>query len=191
MHVPFSEMIKSIPGFVGIRLEEELPYKVLKTIGEIEIREYEPFTLARTQVFGVYDSAMETCFRDLAEFIFGKNATGTVTEMTTPVFIDRKGDEWTMSFYLTPESAGLVPQSPAVFIEQMPKKTVAVYQFTNTFDETAMEESHITLLEEVNKAGLRTTSDVWWAQFDQPVSVPLTKRNEAMVCIEWFPQTSL
>lgn len=184
MHIPLIEKLKSIPGAVGIRLEEELPYEVEKKIGDLEIRNYRPFTLARTRATGNFKSASETCFRALAEFIFGENTDRKVTEMTTPIFYDRVGDEWIMSFYLPEGMEDLIPTSSDVMIEHMPAKKVAAFRFSGKFTEESMVMSESTLRSELRKANLSPDSHVWWAQFDQPVSIPLTKRNEALVKIQ-------
>lgn len=50
MNIPLSEILKSIPGVVGIRLEDELPFTLIREEGELELRHYDKFTLARTNV---------------------------------------------------------------------------------------------------------------------------------------------
>ncbi len=184
MHIPLIEYLKSIPGFVGIRLEEELPYEVLRMAGELEIRHYPAFTLARTKCSGDYKSASEIGFKTLAGFIFGENTEKKVTEMTTPVFMDRSADEWTMSFYLPESMASLTPTYPGITIQSMPSKTAAAFRFSGIFNEASMEESKKALLENLKTQGLKAQSEVWWASFDQPMSLPVTKRNEALVKVQ-------
>lgn len=184
MQVPFSEMLKSIPGAVGIRLEEELPYDVIKKIGKLEIRAYRPFTLARVSSSMDFEQASDHNFRALAEFIFGANDQNMDTAMTTPVFYDHKNGEWIMSFYIADEHAHLKPDSKEITVQNMPAKTVAAFEFSGVFDEESIGEAKISLLKELTAHGLVPNSDVWWAQFDQPVSLPFTKRNEALVSVD-------
>lgn len=184
MNIPFSDMIKSIPGALGIRLEKELPYTVVKKVGLIEVRQYEPFVLARTKCSGEFDPAQDQNFKKLAEFIFGENTLDEKTSMTTPVFIDQTEEGWSMSFYLTPEAVKLVPKNNEIWIQEMPQKTVAVYRYSGNNDLEKMEEAKDRLLTEISSMGLIPVSDVWWAQYDQPFALPLTKRNEAFVKIE-------
>ncbi|MES2526525.1 MAG: heme-binding protein [Bdellovibrionota bacterium] len=183
MNIPLSEMLKSIPGAVGIRLEEELPFTLIKKEGDFELRHYDEFTLAETTVRGTYDQATDTAFKRLASFIFGKNSESLTTSMTTPVFLDKTTDGWTMSFYIPKESAWIRPNDPTVKVETHPAKEVAIYRYSGTQSVEAMEEAKGKLLDYVKTAGLKTTSEVWWAQFDQPMSLPMTKRNEALVKI--------
>lgn len=185
MQVPFKEMLKSIPGAVGIRLERELPYTVVKKIEDhLEIRQYPAFTLARTSASGDYDSVTETCFKRLAEFIFGKNSQNKITEMTTPVFMDRKGSDWVMSFYIPEEYVSLSPKDSSIKIEQKPTKQVAVYSYSGNVTQESMEKAKEQLLSLIAKNHLKAVSDVWWAQYDQPMSLPFTKRNEVFVKVE-------
>jgi len=174
-------MLKSIPGAVGIRLEEELPYNVVETIRSIEIRNYPPFTLARVTVSGEYESSMEEGFRTLANFIFGKNAEDKKASMTIPVFMDKEMEGWTMSFYLPEEVSQLTPLDPNIKIERMPAKTVAVYRYSGNPDLEKMLDAKVSLLQGLENTKYETTSSVWWAQYDQPTSLPFTKRNEALV----------
>lgn len=183
MQVSITDMLKSIPGALGIRLEEELKYFVIKKIGDIEIRFYEPFTLARTFVSGEFEEAMDSGFRQLAGFIFGDNIQDVQTHMTVPVFIDQKENGWLMSFYLGDEAKDLTPLDRSVSIESMPAKDVAVYSYSGSNSLEKMMEAKKILLKEVKDAGLMSESSVWWAQYDQPLSLPFTKRNEAFTVI--------
>lgn len=184
MHIPLTEKLKSIPGVVGIRLEDELPFTEIEESGDFAIRHYEQFTLARTTVRGSYDEASDIAFKRLAEFIFGKNSGNLTASMTSPVFMDKTSDGWTMSFYLSPEADWIKPNDPNIKVETHHAKDVAVYCYSGTQDEMAMESAKHDLLRLVKERGVKAISDVWWAQFDQPVSLPMTKRNEALVKVE-------
>lgn len=184
MNLPISEILKSIPGAIGIRLEDELPFRLIKQNGDFELRSYDEFTLARTKVSGPYDKAGDTAFKRLAEFIFGKNQSRVTSKMTTPVFMDKTGDGWIMSFYLDKDFDWLSPLDSKIIVEKHPAKDVAVYRYSGTQSEEAMDEAKNKLLSFIEKEHLKPISEVWWAQYDQPFSIPATKRNEALVKIE-------
>ncbi len=183
MNLPISEMLKSIPGVVGIRLEEELPYTLIRKEGDFELRHYDEFTLAQTFVRGTYEEASDVAFKRLANFIFGKNSGNLTTSMTTPVFLDKETDGWTMSFYIPKEVEWLSPNDPTVKVEKHPAKDVVAYRYSGTQTVEAMEKAKAELLKFVDEQKIKAISDVWWAQFDQPMSIPMTKRNEAIVKI--------
>lgn len=184
MNIPLSEKLKSIPGVVGIRLEEELPFTLIQEEGGIELRHYDEFVLARTTVSGTYEEATDKAFKKLAEFIFGNNSERLTTSMTTPVFLDRTKSGWTMSFYIAPEAHFIRPSDSAVKIETHPAKDVAVLRYSGNQTEEAMEHARAELLRKISAQGLKPVSEVWWAQYDQPFSLPMTKRNEALVKVE-------
>lgn len=184
MHIPLTEKLKSIPGAVGIRLEEELPFTLIDKIGDLELRHYDEFVLAQTNVSGTFEEATDKAFKRLAEFIFGKNSERVTTSMTTPVFLDKTPNGWTMSFYLTPDVQFIRPNDPTIKIETHAAKDVAVLKYSGSQTVESMEHARAELLRLVMAQGLTPISDVWWAQFDQPVSLPMTKRNEAYVKIK-------
>jgi hypothetical protein len=184
MQVPISDMLKSIPGAIGIRLEKQMKYTVVKKFAEVEVRHYEPLTLARTFVSGEFNDAMDIGFKHLAGFIFGENQEKKKTHMTVPVLIDQKEHGWLMSFYLSDEAENLTPLDTVVYLEQMPAKDVAVYSYSGLNSWEKMMEAKDMLLRTTNQAGLIKGSSVWWAQYDQPISLPLTKRNEALIMIK-------
>lgn len=71
MNIPLSDILKSIPGTLGIRLEAELPFTLIRKEGQLELRHYDEFTLARTTVEGTFSEAGDKAFKKLADFIFG------------------------------------------------------------------------------------------------------------------------
>jgi hypothetical protein len=55
-------------------LKSEQPkYDVLESHGAIEIRQYDPTVVAEVEIAGDQKEALETGFRVLAGYIFGKN----------------------------------------------------------------------------------------------------------------------
>ena len=60
-------------------------YKVIEKDSNIEIRLYEKFTVAKTNVQSNYESATSTGFRRIANYIFGGNEKNIEISMTAPV----------------------------------------------------------------------------------------------------------
>lgn len=60
-------------------------YVVEKTIGKLEIRNYEPWIVAETVVRSTQEDAGNEAFHILAGYIFGKNDQKVKIEMTAPV----------------------------------------------------------------------------------------------------------
>lgn len=65
---------------------EEPPFKVIEKLGKnIEVREYRPRIAAEVTVDKEWDDALNSGFRILAGYIFGKNRSNQKVAMTAPV----------------------------------------------------------------------------------------------------------
>lgn len=204
MKIPFKEMLGAVPGFVGIRLEEEPEYDVSLKDGHFEIRHYKSMVLAQTTVSGNHEEALDEGFDILATYIFGGNKsaqtmsmttpvlqakTDSKTEsktmsMTTPVLQERSSAGWTMSFVLEKEfteSSAPRPNDPRVKLVTVPAKTVAVYRYSGNNTESQIEASQAKLLDWVKAQKKQTVGEVQWGQYDQPFAIPMFKRNEAQI----------
>lgn len=62
-------------------------YTVIKQNKNYEIRQYDPYIIAQTQVQGDYRQAASLGFRILADYIFGNNTKQSTVQMTAPVGI--------------------------------------------------------------------------------------------------------
>lgn len=60
-------------------------YSVVEEREGYEVRLYEPYILARVEVSGTYEEALNEGFRILADYIFGNNTRQTGMAMTAPV----------------------------------------------------------------------------------------------------------
>lgn len=202
VEVPLLDRIKGIPGFFGIRLVEEASYETLKEDGPFEIRQYDDLVLATTAIHGDLKAASEEGFVRLANYIFGHNhnhenfsTTAPVLHheskklaMTTPVIEEQTDDGWMMSFVLpkTEKFAGAPhPDDDRVKVHPVPTECWAVMRYTGKNDEKQMRIKARELAEWVsNEKGYRATSDVRWAQYDGPMSIPFLRRNEVQIRVE-------
>lgn len=195
--IPFTELLKSIPGFFGIRLEEQPKYDVVETLGEVEIRRYAPALLASLTVPGAFDEAVDRAFEGLAGYIFGDNSGAVKLAMTSPVgqkpermamtgpVVEKPGGGgWTMTFFLSNDldSAPPRPNDPAIELVREPERLVAALQYSGNNSEQARADSRRRLLAELaGHPRWRVDEGVYWAQYDAPFTLPFVKRNEAMV----------
>lgn len=200
-HPPFKDLLKSIPGFFGIRLEEEPEFDILEQLGDVEIRRYKPALLASVTVDGDHDEAMNTAFKKLAGYIFGDNDRDQQSEMTTPVLQanertlspsipvlrDEANGTWTLTFFLSNSvrsSEAPKPNGPSIRLVDEPASTVASLRYTGNNTEESRKDSKIRLLAELAQhPEWRVADDVTWALYDQPFSIPFLKRNEAHVAL--------
>lgn len=196
---PLSDMLSSIPGALGIRLEEEPRHEVVDRLDEVEIRRYEPALLAQVSVQGDHEQALDRAFEKLAGYIYGGNAEAEKMHMTTPVFqrasgdarvpvlARGRGDGWTVAFFLGNGQAPAdvpAPNDPDIVLTQAPASTLAVLRYTGHNADDAREQARSALLAALAKSERwQVADDVIWAQYDQPFAVPFLKRNEAQVAV--------
>ncbi|MDC0720631.1 SOUL family heme-binding protein [Nannocystis bainbridge] len=104
--IPFTEILKSVPGFFGIRLEEQPKYEVVETLDDVEIRHYAPALLARLTVEGEHDKAVDQAFDRLARYIFGENHPQVRMAMTVPVEQHPEGEPGALAVPTEPHPEG-------------------------------------------------------------------------------------
>lgn len=142
----FTDTLKSIPGFFGIRLDAEPRYDIEDIVGGVEIRRYAPALFAHVCVGGDHDSAVELAYEKLAGYIYGDNESREKMEMTSPVFQiegesrmfsvplrkHQTANGWTVAFFLSnnlsPGEAPL-PDDPAIRILASQETLVATLRY--------------------------------------------------------------
>jgi len=188
---------------------EEPKYEVVKTYPEFELRRYEPFLVAETEVTGDFDEVGNQAFRILAAYIFGENKAQAKMEMTAPVnqrpatgegekmamtapVTQRpKGSDGSDTFVLSfvmPSGYSLdslpVPLDPRVFLREERAKLMAVRSYSGRWTEANYRENESLLLAAVEKAGLTPVAPPVYARYNSPFSLWLLRRNETMVEVQ-------
>jgi hypothetical protein len=193
---PISETLKIIPDIVGIRLNEQPNYTVLASDGDIEIRHYEKTLLAQVSETGSREDALKNGFQRLADYIFGKNTKNLHDEephsvkmaMTAPVFHEEKDGKWLISFVI-PEKYNLTnvprPQDSNIELVEKNRKEVAVITYSGTNNDEKMREHEDKLQTWLNSKKIRMTSGFYCGQYDPPFTVPVFKRNEIFVKVDY------
>jgi hypothetical protein len=173
-----------------------------------EIRMYEPYIVAETEVTGGYDRASRAGFGIIAGYIFGSNTRHEKVAMTAPVAMEKKkvtenismtvpvvmqpkeeqqAQTYTMSFMM-PSKYTLDtlpnPDNPAVKLRRVPKKKVAAIRFSLYANEKRIEEKTTELKKALERDGITTVSEPEIAPYNAPFSNPLLRRNEILVEIE-------
>ena len=186
----------------GIRSEEQPPYEVLYSDGNIDIRQYGSFIVARTEVEGSYSDSSSVAFRRIAGYIFGKNKkkqkmsmTAPVVQekknqdipMTAPVIQEKKGSAWTMSFVMPSKfTLGTLPEplDPKVTLAQVPGRKVAVIRYSGFLSEENIIEQSRVLMKWLEKKGYQAISPPRSAGYDPPWTLPFLRRNEVHVDVK-------
>jgi hypothetical protein len=175
---------------------EEPAYTVTRTIGDIELRRYEPYTVAEVLVTGTAAEAGGKAFRILAGYIFGKNKgekklamTAPVTqtaapvklEMTAPVIQNAAPGGYIVQFVLpkgtTPETAP-EPIDPGVRLRRVDGMDVAVIRYSGFWSDANYNE-HLTLLRTaLTRAGIPSSGEPIYSRYNAPFTPWFLRRNE-------------
>ena len=187
---------------VGIRTADEPTYQVLNDYGHIQIRQYPALVVAQTEVDADYKEGSSQGFQRLAGYIFGGNKkqqklamTAPVIQeqeteaiaMTAPVIQQKSGAVWLMAFVL-PKGYSVVtapvPLDPAVVIQEIPAKKIAVIRYSGSLSEQGIEEKSEELKNWLGNQGYKAISPSRSAAYDPPWTLPFLRRNEVHIDIE-------
>ena len=177
---------------------EQPKYKVLRSAGNIDIRDYAPMIVAEAEVSGEREKAINQGFRIIADFIFGNNSsaqklsmTAPVTQqgsekiaMTAPVTQQGEGSIWRVRFIMP---AGYTmetlprPNNPAVKLIEITGKRYAVIRFSGMAGEEILKRQSEELNRFVEANHLSAVSAPTYAFYNPPWTLPFLRRNEVML----------
>ena len=194
----------------GLRSEEEIKYKVLLEDGDFEIRQYESYIQAKTNIDRRYSGSSREGFQRLFDYITGNNQLEkeiTMTApvilnpneskpiqkseriaMTAPVMVSPKESGWQFAFVLPKKfTLGTTPKplDPRITISQVPEKIIAVYRFTGLLGEDTFQENKRILDAWLTEKNYQSISMTRMAGFDRPWTLPFLGRNEMMTEISF------
>jgi effector-binding domain-containing protein len=163
---------------------EEQPYEVVRVERDFEIRRYPEHVVAQVRVPGSFESAGNTAFRPLVNYISGRNVTGTGLAMTAPVVQEPIANAHLVSFVLpSGVNAGNapIPTDPSVQVHVMPVEYAAVTRFSGRWSESSYAERVRELTKSVQAAGLEILGPARFARFNPPWTPWFMRRNEVLL----------
>ena len=177
---------------------EKPEYKVVRSNGAIEIREYGPMIAAEAEVVGERQPAINEGFRLIAAYIFGANTPNAKIEMTAPVQQQRE-QTIAMTAPVTQQGAGgtwkvrlIMPKSwstetlPAPndarvrLVPVLAKRMVAI-RFTWRATQSLIAQKTAELRNYVRDKKLVTVGEPLLAFYNPPWTLPFLRRNEIML----------
>ena len=180
---------------------EEPDYRIVRTIGEVEVREYSPYVVAEVEVGGPASAAGSTAFPILAGYIFGKNQgerkmpmTAPVTqaaapvrlEMTAPVTQTASAGGYVVQFVL-PKGVTLdtapVPLDPRVRVREVAAQRVAVIRYSGTWSQANYDEHLAQLKAVLAGAAVPTSGEPVYSRYDAPFMPWFLRRNEIWLAL--------
>jgi len=185
-------------------------YRLEFEYGRLQIRLYEHQIQAETTVEPApWPKALNEGFLRLAAYVFGDNGAELAIPMTAPVLStvtlghEPRGaaDSWrpprvsdvqeltgntarNVAFVL-PDDRTLdelpTPNDARIHLHGVPPRRMAVLGFRGNYSGDLPAQKRNELLFLLKCAGLRAASEVWFAAYDGPSTLPLLRRNEVMV----------
>jgi hypothetical protein len=178
---------------------EEAAYKVLKTSGTFELREYAPHILAETIVEGDLEGAGSKAFKRLFSYISGDNRSRTKVAMTAPVTQEISGeklsmtapvgqqqvqDKWAVSFTM-PASYTLetipAPDDTKITLRQVPPRRMAAVRYSGFWSEKNYLQKKLELEAWIREQGLTIAGAPVWARYNPPFTPWFLRRNEILI----------
>ena len=183
---------------------EEPAYEVIRSINDVEVRQYAPYVVAEVRIDADADEAGNLAFPILAGYIFGKNKgekkfdmTAPVTqvaapqrlEMTAPVTqtaVPGAAGNYLIQFVL-PKGVTLAsapePIDPRVKVREVPASRVAVIRYSGFWSEANYAE-HLDRLRSVLKAaGVNPFGEPVFSRYNPPFMPWFLRRNEIWLTV--------
>lgn len=177
---------------------EQAKYELVESYDSIEIRDYAPMIVAETEVSGERKEAINQGFRVIADYIFGNNITKQSVAMTAPVAqqpvekiamtapVTQEGSDTSWKIRFVMPSAYTMdtlpkPKNDSVKLYEISSKRFIVIRFSGIADKASLEKYTHALNAFIKEKKLRVLSQVTYAFFNPPWTLPFLRRNEVMV----------
>jgi len=196
--------LESILGAFGIRMYEQPSYQIIDRLDHgIEIRHYATRLAAEVDQPGDDNADAGKAFRLLFDYIAGANLTADEASakiaMTAPVVVHTPSkiattdpvlrsetDEHLRMLFFMPSSLTQAtapkPTDPRVKLIMVPDETVAVLRFSGSYDSDATYET--ALMRALGVGRWQPTGEPYMLFYDPPFTIPMLRRNEAVVAVE-------
>ena len=169
---------------------ESAPYKVVRSDGEFELRDYPVLTVVETPM-ARGSNGSDGSFSRLFRFITGGNEANQKISMTTPVFMSGGDTNAKMAFVMPAKmKTGEVPKpsDSSVTVRELPEGRFAVLRYSGGRNDKKEAEALEQLRAWMKQERLKELSLPVYAYFDPPWTPAFLRRNEVMARIEFTPQ---
>jgi DNA gyrase inhibitor GyrI len=162
---------------------ESAPYKVVRSEGKFEVRDYPAVTVVETPMARSGNGA-DGSFNRLFRFITGGNEAKQKISMTTPVFMSGSDSNATMAFVMPAKLAATQVPKPtdgSVKVRALEAGRFAVLRFSGGRNAKNESETLARLKAWMEAQGLKTVSVPVYGYFDPPWTPGFLRRNEVML----------
>ena len=185
---------------------EEPEFNVVAVFEDFEIRRYEPYIVAEVEISGDARQADRSGFNILAGYIFGNNSAAEKMAMTAPVETSAADSSTKMAMTApvttSPGENGRsryafvmerkytldtlpVPNDKRIRIREIPAKTVAVRRYSGRWTEKGYAKHEAILMQALSSSNIEPVAQPILARYNSPFSIPMLRRNEVIVEIDY------
>ena len=165
---------------------EQPKYALVRKIGDLELRDYEPFWIAECFISNARDvsAASSYAFSRLFGYIQGRNSKSMPIQMTKPVRQVPHDDGWKISFVI-PEDvrrAGIPEANDSgISIREVDGGRYAALVYRGSWGEPKQKAQAEKLLGCLASEGLNPVGPIISAVYNPPFTPGPLRRNEVMV----------
>lgn len=189
-------------GFLSTWKIEQPKYEVLEKNDTYEVREYGKYIVAETEVDESYDTATNSGFMLVADYIFGNNTakekiamTSPVVQeesqkiaMTTPVIQESRGASTYVIQFVLPSKYQMEdlpePNNKNVKLREVDGRKLAVHRFNWFTPLKRVTNKKEMLVNELKANKIEVVGDPILARYNPPWTPPFMRRNEIWVEIK-------
>jgi len=166
---------------------ETYDYTVIKTVDDVEIRQYEEANfISYTMAGNSFSESSGRGFRVLAGYIFGDNDANKKIAMTAPVSMEFD-DSITMRF-MVPSDFELSdlpnPNDKNIKFETLPGEKMAAIRFGGWASDSKIKKYKAELRSILDKSDIEYTEPFIYFGYDSPYNL-INRRNEILVKVKY------
>ncbi len=182
-------IISLILGLTSLMSLETPKYSLLKKESNFEIRKYNQFIVAKTNIENDYEVAMNSGFRRIADYIFGGNNQNLQIPMTAPVISTSPSvlpNTYEVMFFMpSAHSINSLPKPnlDSVKIQTMNLGKVGVIKFGGWATKKNCIKYHQRLEKWLGENLINYESQSMVAQYNSPWALPPFRKNEIFIKI--------
>ena len=166
---------------------KEPNYTLISQENNIQIRQYSECVIAKTSIKNGDSDMNNSMFRILASYIFQGNDKNQSIPMTTPVLTRYDNESYDMIFFML--DANKIddlpnPISKDVSLETINLNKVVAIEFAWWTTKNNIRKNRKIIEQYIKDNNLEVISDMMVAQYNPPMSWPLSRRNELIFQIK-------
>lgn len=172
--------------YAQYRNTEEPEFALVRSDGDIELRDYPALVVAEVTSPGDRQRASGASFRRLAAYIFAQDRPkgGESIAMTAPVLQQETGEGgWRMRFVMPAKyTLATLPPAPAdIALNAVPARRMAAIRFSGngSADDIAVREAQ--LRRWLDGQGIAAAGEAEYAFYDAPMVPGPLRRNEVLI----------